>query len=227
MEEYLVAVREKVITQDIYYKNHLILHYTIKYPKFVSGRFHTMADKLNLLYRTKALMYEKYKVMKLYQMAMAEYENSVVHGFPIHQYEAYVDYIVSYNQDCALSLYFDQYEYTGGAHGNTLRYSDTWDMQRSRRISLSDLFRETSDYKEYIIQNINSQIENEIMSGSAAYFDHYDVLVRNNFKDNNFYLTPEGVEIYYQQYDIAPYSSGIPTFLIPYSLKGPLQPKCT
>lgn len=227
MEEYLVVVREKVISQDMYYKNHLILSYTIKYPKFVSGSFHTMADKLNLLYRTKALMYEKYKVMKLYQMAMADYEYSIVHHYPVHQYEAYMDYVVTYNKDCALSLYFDQYEYSGGAHGSTLRYSDTWDMQRSRRISLSDLFKDAYDYKEYIIQNINSAIEKEIMSGSAAYFDHYDVLVRDNFKVNSFYLTSEGVEIYYQQYDIAPYASGILTFLLPYSPRGPVQPKCT
>ncbi|MFU2363539.1 MAG: RsiV family protein, partial [Clostridiales bacterium] len=31
---------------------------------------------------------------------------------------------------------------------------------------------------------------------------------------DSYYLTPKGIVIYFQQYDIAPYSSGLPEFLI-------------
>ena len=31
-----VIVREKVLTQDMYYKNSIIMRYTIKYPQFIS-----------------------------------------------------------------------------------------------------------------------------------------------------------------------------------------------
>lgn len=226
LEGYQVNVRKKVISQDMYYKNHKILSYTIKYPQFFSDRYDLLTDKLNLFYRTKALLYEKNNVRKLYQMSMADYEYSVKNNFPIHQYEAYIDYFITYNQNCAISLYFDQYEYTGGAHGNTLRYSDTWNLPTSKRVELKSLFGNKKDYKEYIIQNILKQIENEMNSGNKTYFDNYAELVRDNFKDNNFYLTKEGVVIYFQQYEIAPYSSGIPTFVIPYSPQGPMPPSC-
>lgn len=221
-----VIVREKIILQDMYYKNHKVLSYTIKYPKFISDRFEPFTSKLNLYYKTRALMYEKDKIKKLYQMAIVDYEYAVKNNFPIRPYEAYTDYFVSYNQDCAISLYFDQYEYTGGAHGNTLRYSDSWNLPYSRPIVLKDLFYDRKDYQEYIIQNIIKQIDNEIASGNGAYFDDYAELVRANFKENNFYLTEEGVVVYFQQYDIAPYASGMPTFLIPYSAQGPLHPTC-
>ena len=48
-------------------------------------------------------------------------------------------------------------------------------------------------------------------------FDDYPELLRSTFQAGNFYLTPEGIVIYYQQYDIAPYSSGITEFLLPFS----------
>ncbi len=226
LASYQMIVRENVLRQDMYYKNNKILEYTIKYPQFISDTYQTLADKLNSLYRTKAVMYERSNVNNLYQMAMVDYEYSIANNFPVHQYEAFVTYVVTYNQDCALSLYFDQYEYTGGAHGNTLRYSDNWNLQSSRRMELSDFFPDNANYKEFIIQNIIKQIENQNANGNGMYFDNYEKLVADNFKINNFYLTKEGVVIYYQQYDIAPYVSGLPSFTIPYGPGGAIMPMC-
>ncbi|MEM5769578.1 MAG: RsiV family protein, partial [Bacillota bacterium] len=31
----------------------------------------------------------------------------------------------------------------------------------------------------------------------------------------SFYMVPEGLAVYFQQYDIAPYVMGIPVFVIP------------
>ena len=226
MEGFPIVVREKEIQQDMYYKNTLILSYTIKYPKFVSSTFHALAHKLNTLYRTKAVMYEKSNIMNLYQMAMVEYEYSISNHFPVHQFEAYVTYVVTYNQSCALSLYFDQYEYTGGAHGLTVRTSDTWDLQRSRRMELADFFPNRSDPKEFIVQSIIKQMKDQISEGDSFYFEDYDKLVEDNFKRNNFYLSKEGLVLYFQQYDIAPYAAGLPTFVIPYGPGGALMPRC-
>ncbi len=226
MNNYQVLVKEKQLKQDLFYKNHVVLKYTIKYPKFISGTYYNMMAKLNNLYRTKALMYQKNNVMNLYQMAIAEYEYSVAHGYPVREFEAYVNYEVPYNQNCALSLYFDQYEYSGGAHGLTVRSSDTWDLQRSRRMELKDFYPNNSNYKEQIIQEIITQINVQIATGNGMYFENYKQLVVDTFKQNNFYLTPEGLVLYFQQYDIAPYASGLPSFVIPYREEGPRQPEC-
>ena len=225
-EGYRVLVREKLLQQDMYYKNTNIMRYTIKYPKFISDTFQTLLNKLNSLYKTKAVMYERSNVMNLYQMAMVEYEYSVANQFPIHQFEAFVDFVVTYNQNCMISLYFDQYEYAGGAHGLTVRYADTWNLAKSKRMELGDFFIQRSNYKEYIIQTINQQIKEEKENKDAMYFDDYEKLVRENFKTNNFYLSEEGLVIFFQQYDIAPYAAGMPTFIIPYGPGGAIPPKC-
>jgi len=216
LQGYRVIVREKVLKQDMYYKNSVIMRYTIKYPQFISETYQTIASKLNSLYRTKAVMYEKSNVMNLYQMAMVEYEYSIANNFPVRPFEAMVSYEITYNQNCAISLYFDQYEYAGGAHGLTIRYSDSWNLEKSRRIELSDLFPHKAHYRDFLIHTIDKQIEQELEQEESMFFDNYETLVNESFRMNNFYLTKEGVMIYFQQYDIAPYASGIPTFLIAY-----------
>ncbi|MBH1941708.1 DUF3298 and DUF4163 domain-containing protein [Mobilitalea sibirica] len=221
-----VFIKEKVIQQNMYYKDHIIMKYTIKYPQFISEDYQVLLNKLNSYYRTRALMYERSNVTNLYQMAMVEYEYSIANSYPIREFEAYVDYTVTYNQNCAISLYFDQYEYAGGAHGLTLRYSDTWSLTNSKRMELNDIFPYTTKCKEHIINNIIEQIESGREMDNNPYFDDYYTLVSKNFKSNNYYLTKDGVIFYFQQYDIAPYASGIPTFLIPYGCDGAIEPKC-
>lgn len=226
MEGYSFIVKEQELHQDLYYKGHKVMSYTIKYPMFYSNRFQALADKLNSFYRARASMYEKKVIKNLYQQAMVEYEYSVANNFPIREFEVYEDFNVTYNQNCVLSLYFGQYEYTGGAHGMTIRSSDTWDLQRSRKMELKDLFAVKQNYNEYVIAQINQQIAEDIASGDDMYFEDYPHLVVNNFKPNNFYLTEDGAVFYYQHYDIAPYAAGIRTFLIPYSQDGIVEPTC-
>ena len=49
----------------------------------------------------------------------------------------------------------------------------------------------------------------------ATYFDDYAKLIQNTFNPDSFYLFPGGVVIYFQQYDIAPYATGLPEFVLP------------
>lgn len=225
-EGYRVLVREKALQQDMYYKNNNIMRYTIKYPKLISDTYQTIAGKLNSLYRTKAVMYERANIMNLYQMAMVEYEYSVANNFPIRQFEAVVNFTVTYNQHCLVSLYFDQYEYAGGAHGLTVRYSDTWNLEKSKRHEMGDFFPHKNNYREYVLQVIDKQIEYRIANEGAMFFDDYEKLKKENFKANNYYLTKEGLVIFFQHYDIAPYAAGLPTFTIPYGPGGAVLPRC-
>lgn len=226
LEEYQVIVRERVLQQDMYYKNYIVMSYTVKYPQFISDTYQIIAIKLNSLYRTKAIMYERSNIMNLYQMAMVEYEYSMANNYPFRRFEAYVDYTMTYNQNCIISLYFDQYEYAGGAHGLTVRYSDSWNLKRSKRVELAELFPHRAHYRDYLIKMIDKQIEKEMQKSDAMFFENYEELVRENFRPNNFYLSKEGVNIYFQQYDIAPYAAGIPVFLIPYGPGGAMLPRC-
>ena len=159
-------------------------------------------------------------------MAVREYEYSVSNGFPVRAFEAQMDYSVTYLPDCALSLYFDRYQFTGGAHGSTVRDSQTWSLRTGRRTTLRQLFPYSLNYREFLINTINRQIAVQIQEGNNVYFENYEQLTAETFNPESFYLTPDGLAIYYQQYDIAPYSSGIPVFIISYEEGRIVPPSC-
>ncbi len=226
MVSYNLTVKENVLKKEMYYKDHLILSYTIKYPQFVSDKFRLFLTKLNIHYKADAALYQKIHISKLYQMAVDDYEYSVTNGFPIHQYEVNVEYKVTYNENCILSLYFDRYEFTGGAHGTTKRNSDTWDLRKGIWMELTDFLPDNKNAAKYIQAEIIGQIEEEIKKGNNIFFEDYADLVKENFNSRNFYLAKEGIAVYFQLYEIAPYVSGIQTFIIPYAEGAAVLPKC-
>lgn len=148
----------------------------------------------------------------MYWDAVNHYKESLANQFPFHMHEALMVYEITYNKNCAISIYFDTYKYTGGAHGITLRDSDTWALERGKPINLYDLIPD----RTFAINMINKQITTQISHGEDWYFENYVALVNQNFNPQSFYLHPAGVALYFQQYDIAPYSSGIPVFILPW-----------
>jgi hypothetical protein len=80
-------------------------------------------------------------------------------------------------------------------------------------LKLAQLVRCPPNYKTYILNIVKEQIEQD----PSIYFEDYEKLISQTFNKNNFYCTPDGIIVYYQQYDIAPYSSGIREFLIKYN----------
>ncbi len=221
-----VVVEKVVLESELSYKGIAVLHYKIEYPQFSGIYFQRMLSELNMLYKARALTYQQACMQQLFYDASAQYDEAQANDYPFHMFEAYVTFEVTYNTDCTLSLYFDRYEFRGGAHGGTTRYSDTWNLQRECCMLLCDYFASSTNYKAYSIQTINNQIAAQVKSESGSYFDDYEKLVARYFNPRSFYLTMEGVVIYYQQYEIAPYASGIPVFTLPYENGCVIRPRC-
>lgn len=212
-----VHIEKHIIQEKMYYNNELVLNYTIEYPQFRCFRFYTETKRINEFYKMKAIEFQNYCRQTLYKMAVKEYQYSIANNYPVRAFEAMLVFNITYNQNCTVSLYFDRYEYTGGAHGNTVRTSDTWNMQIGSRIPLRQLFTTSMAYSHYIFKSINHQIDKQIKNEQYFYFDNHKENVEEYFDTDDFYLTTDGVVIYFQLYTIAPYSSGIVEFTIPYS----------
>lgn len=198
--------------------NHMgvpVLHYRIEYPQFGNARGRKGLESINRYYRNLAMeLQETYETVN-YADAVESFQYSEENQYPFHMYEALSAYTVPYQQNDLLSLFYDHYTYTGGAHGSTVRVSDTWKLKDGCRVSLYQLSGDPAGTRKVILDRINDQIAAQIKTGEGMYFDDYVKLTAENFRPENFYLTPEGLVIYYQQYDIAPYASGIPEFTLP------------
>lgn len=206
-------VRTKVFEDKLTYSGEILISYRIEYPEFHSDYYLMSLKVINKFYREKALQYKKYIEEELLPIAIEQYKASIENNFPYRTFEALQVFKITYNRACILSLYFDRYEYTGGAHGSTVRSSETWNLQRAGRITLDELYTCPGDYRDYLFRQIKLQIEQD----PSIYFEDYEKLMVETFNKNSFYCTRQGIVIYYQQYDIAPYASGIREFPISYS----------
>lgn len=195
-------------------ENDQIIAETIEYPIFASKQYSAAVTSLNNEYEQRARNYHQHVVTEMYPEAVRQYYDSLRNQFPVRSYDVMMIYQITYYDDGIVSLYSDDYQYTGGAHGNTIRSSDTWNLQTGTKVMLRDLFPPGFDYTAYITDQIASQAAEQVRMGTNQYFDDVNNLIKQNFNEESFYLTPGGIVIYFQQYDIAPYSSGFPEFLI-------------
>jgi hypothetical protein len=133
---------------------------------------------------------------------------------PWFPYHLEADYEVKYNDGRYFSLTQLGWAFTGGAHGLPVLSSSNLDLVAGQVLTSPQDLALRPDHREIILTEINRQI-------AARPEDYFDPQV-DDFQEDAFYLTPEGLVIYYQPYEIAPYVTGIPQFSIPWDLLRPL-----
>lgn len=208
------TVFQKSLTDTMLYHKIPVFQYNIQYPAFASPCSQTAVYAINQFYASLAKDKEAYCRSILYPQAVDSARYIQENIPPFRYYEFIMTYNVTFNSGCIVSLYREEYTYMGGAHGSTLRMSDTWNFKTGQRIQLKDL--SAYDSEDKLLMGIDRQIAELLKTSAGSFFDNYTLLVRNTFHPNSFYLTPNGIVIYFQQYDIAPYAAGLPEFLFPF-----------
>lgn len=209
----IINVLNNVLENELKYQDTVILKYRIEYPQFESTYYKMTIQRINKFYENKALEYQQFCENEFFNLAKEQYIGGIQQGFPVRVFEAMLTYNVTYSSNCIISLYFDKYEFDGGAHGRTLRDSESWNLQNNSLLKLEQLINCSEVYQSYIFENIIKEIQTE----PEVYFPDYENLVKQTFDSESFYCTYEGIVVYFQQYDIAPYVSGIRGFLLIYS----------
>jgi hypothetical protein len=200
------------------YANQTMLTLSMLYPQ-ITLRNNPLAQRnINCRIQAQVDSFYKYASEYLYQQAISAYKYAQENGFPFHHYEAVLQYEVTYNSNCHLSLYYDQYEFTGGAHGSTIRASDTYGLLNGCTLPLSSFLPADKDYCALLLEQIMKQAQARMQQEPGIFFEDYPCLILEHFNDESFYLTPCGIAVYFQQYEIAPYATGIVVFTIPYEV---------
>lgn len=204
------------INKKLSYDQTDILTLEISYPKIHLINNPFVQNRINATYQREVDDFYKYATKTLRKDAIENYHYTKNNDFPFHPYEAVMNYEITQNENCILSTFFDQYEFTGGAHGNTIRFSNNWDLQTGALIKLYNLFPIGAPYRQLVVSNIILIADKQMKENPYIYFEDYRELIIKYFNANNFNLTPTGISVYYQQYEIGPYASGIIVFDIPY-----------
>ena len=109
------------------------------------------------------------------------------------------------------------YGYTGGAHGSQLVSFCNLNLIEKRLIHIDDIFTEEGikiipnfiDKRYRSINNIDEQ---------ASLYEHGLQIINFDYIPEEFLVTDKGILFLFNEYEIGPYSSGIITVFLPYSI---------
>lgn len=124
-----------------------------------------------------------------------------------HAYQDYISYV------------FYVSIYAGGAHPNSVVLTVNYDSRENKMITVNEIIK-----NDTILNNICTESRKQLQSNEIIGSDPTSMKlmiegtapVKNNYK--NFSFEKEGIIFYFQQSQIAPYSSGIMKTVIPYHL---------
>lgn len=121
---------------------------------------------------------------------------------------------VSYEDPHWLSIRLNSYTYTGGAHGYaTVRYLN-FDKSRGTELEAWELFTDQGDFQRFAENKFRQQ--EKIPAGKPINSTGFMFEKDRFYLPENIGLTPEGVTLHYNQYEVASYADGPIELTLPF-----------
>ncbi|MCC6146116.1 MAG: DUF3298 domain-containing protein [Anaerolineaceae bacterium] len=124
-----------------------------------------------------------------------------------------MNYTVLQNTPGVVSVYYqiDEY-YRGAAHPAHYSAALNYDVRNQKVLTLGDLFQPGADYlkllSDYAIKDLTGEEWFLFPEGALPKAENY----------RNWNLTPDGLQITFDPYEVAPYAAGFINVLVPYSV---------
>lgn len=120
--------------------------------------------------------------------------------------------------ETVLSLTQTEYTWLGGAHPYTYVTGITYDTKTGKELSLKDISADYDGIYDYVCKKLPEE------NDPAMFFEGYEDTIKSMFYEETadygpvkWFLTNEGVTIWFNQYDIAPYAAGPVRVEIPFA----------
>lgn len=186
------------------------IKFDLKYPEIKVSNEHVQ-NKINVLLKQGIYDFKKY-LEDIYNEAISMYSEEIVKNSKSFNYEGTSNFEYEVvNGVLSIRMVFTQF--TGGAHPMTYMKSYNFDLKSGNILKLEEIFNDNGKrvYKEII----DNEIKDKINGNPDNYFiDEFKGVNENT----QYYLTKDGVVVFFQLYELAPYSAGIPEFKIPYEI---------
>lgn len=121
---------------------------------------------------------------------------------------------VKYNVNNILSLSFEKYGFTGGAHGIKIKEFFVYDLRGNKQLQLKDIF--VDEYASSLnklldnkLRKMNGIKEDESLREAGFFIDQVE-------STENFYVNNDGIGFYYNVYHLASYAMGTTELFIPF-----------
>lgn len=110
--------------------------------------------------------------------------------------------------------FINMYQYTGGAHGGTFITCRNYRLEDGSVVTLDNYFK--PGYEKVLIPILEKKLLEYAECSSRDELDEHGYFSNEPmFVSDNFEIRKDTIDFIYNQYDIAPYSTGITTLSVP------------
>ena len=114
-----------------------------------------------------------------------------------------------------VSILLTTFSYLGGAHPNTKTVAFNWDLRRGSKLELADLFAPGANYLPLLSDYCRRELK-KLKVGDDEWIDRGTGPVPENYQSWN--ITPQGLMITFDAYQVASYAEGPQEVIVPYSI---------
>ena len=173
-------------------------------PKMVSDSYGENVSKFNALVST-----EVEDLKNRYALVLANPEENSGEDMSFT-----MSFDVFKNDSGIISVLLKDVDYLGGAHEETVYKSINYELNGGNRLTLDDILVAG---KDAYVPFIKSFILEKMRAEPDKYFSTADDALDEAFDETQFYITNKGIVVFFQAYDIAPYTEGMPAFELTYA----------
>lgn len=153
----------------------------------------------------------------LFPAACKAFSEASEGGSVFHPWRAQLNYTLTYWHDPIFSLRFDAIESMGNPRPHRFCMGETWDRSTGYPRSLRSFFPgQALIWRKKILASLKQQADQQISSGESLLAPECKQIMDRAFDPDRFYLTDDGIALFYPLYILGPYAEGIPVFMIPF-----------
>lgn len=193
----------------------VLIEYKVRYPQIKEVANHGGLIKINDFYKNNFDEMLDRDCRESEQLAEEDYLAAIEGDYEFFNHSLGSSYDVEYNDKGLLSINLIEYTYWGGAHPNSFKESAFFDVNTGQKLTLGKLFKtDENSALEIVLKKVKRQIQGERWEELNLFEEAVNNL-EEAYHHEDFYFDGENIVIYFQQYAIAPYAAGFPSFKIP------------
>lgn len=198
-----IAVESKTYMEDF-----------LIYPQVKELKDEGVQNKINetLIKHIKS-SYEGYLLLKKEMEKFKEDEKDQCKEYPYScEYSYNTRFDVKFNQNGKLSIILYDATYSGGAHGLEGVKTYNFNVHTGEVYTLKDIISNEAKFK-----SLTEYAKKYMQEHQEIFFDEEIIGDFEVNEQTQFYFTESGIDLIFQQYEVASYAAGHPTISIPSS----------
>ncbi|MFA0964213.1 DUF3298 domain-containing protein [Roseivirga sp. BDSF3-8] len=191
---------------------------SLSYPDSLQGSSDLLRDSIGNLVRE--YVYEndaRAQFFKKYSPSLIDTLGEEYRNMTLSKWEVTNDLSVEYNTPELVTLKFNTYQFTGGAHGNGSVVFFNFDPASGQKYSIRDLLKDPADMDSLnaVAETIFRQryeLGNQSFKTAGYWFQDNEFSLNDNFT-----ITGQGLNFLYNAYEITSYAEGTPELFLPWN----------